>query len=540
MKKNSESLLIKNKAEKVTLQDYVSRAFDQKNGRIDVLFIYPPMSIQSRYGKEDIGDLGGDLIPMGIGYLAAFLRENGFGVGCLDCCALHIGHDELIEIIKERDPHVIGITATTYALPSSVKLAERIRTELSGKLVVLGGAHSNAVPGHAIESYPCFDIEAFGADGEYTTLDLIEKYARKGFKRDDFLEELDLLSNIKGIVFRDDNGKPVKSEPRPPISDLDGLPFPARDLFPMERYIPLPNQYKRLPIANMIFIRGCPYSCTFCDQAKMAARKPSPERAIQEVKHVVEQYGVREISFWDDTMSYNKNWMRQFCEHLIDANLGLIWSCYAAINTVDESILKLMKKAGCWNVFYGYETGVPELLENIKAKRKNHSLERMLEVTKWTKKAGIEIRGSFMLAMPGETPELAKQTIKNAIKLNPEYAQFSITTPYPGTELYDEIQEGKWGEFTTSDFAEFQGWNVVFLPEGYNSKEEVMAIEREAFRSFYFRISYILKKVLAIRTFEDIKRYWKGGLALLSGFAFGPMPDHVRVKTGRNPQTMEN
>ena len=158
----------------------------------------------------------------------------------------------------------------------------------------------------------------------------------------------------------------------------------------------------------------------------------------------------------------------------------------------------------------------------------------MLKVTKWTKDAGIEIRGSFMIALPGETPALAKETIKFAIELEPDYAQFSITTPYPGTGLYKQIMDGKWGTMTTQDFSEFQGWNVVFLPEGYKNKEEVWAMERRAFREFYFRPKYIAMRILKIRSLEDIKRYYKGGRALISGFAFGPMPDHVREATGRN------
>ena len=145
-------------------------------------------------------------------------------------------------------------------------------------------------------------------------------------------------------------------------------------------------------------------------------------------------------------------------------------------------------------------------------------MDYVMKVTKWTKDAGIEIRGSFMIALPGETPELAEQTIKDAIKLDPHYAQFSITTPYPGTALYDEIKDGKWGKLTTNDFSEYQGWNVVFLPDGYKNAEEVIKISKKAFRSFYLRPSYIIKAILRIRSFEDIKRYFRGFYALVTGY----------------------
>ena len=242
------------------------------------------------------------------------------------------------------------------------------------------------------------------------------------------------------------------------------------------------------------------------------------KKVIDEIKHCVENYGIKEISFWDDTMSYHKKWMKEFCNLLIDSKLDLIWSCYAAINTVNKEILELMAKAGCWNIFYGYETGVESLAKNIKTDRKNKSMEHMMEVTKWTKDVGIEIRGSFIIALPGETPELAEQTIKDAIKLDPEYAQFSITTPFPGTALYNEIKEGKWGKLVTEDFTEYQGWNVVFLPKGYESPKQVIEMSKKAFRSFYLRPKYIYKAILRIRSFEDIKRYFRGFYALVRGY----------------------
>ena len=145
-------------------------------------------------------------------------------------------------------------------------------------------------------------------------------------------------------------------------------------------------------------------------------------------------------------------------------------------------------------------------------------MEHMMEVAQWTRDAGIEVRGSFMIALPGENPELAEQTIKDAIKLDPEYAQFSIATPYPGTTLYNEIKQGKWGKLTTEDFSEYQGWNVVFLPEGYKNKDEIVKISKKAFRSFYMRPRYIIKAILNIRSFEDIKRYFVGFKALVKGF----------------------
>ena len=513
-------MFYKNKKEP-SKDELIIRAFAPKNDLIDIMFLFPPTSTGSdyahRYGKKDLGDLKGDLIPLGIASLAAYLKKYGFGVAALDCIALELTHDDIVEIIRKRKPRSVGISATTYALPASTTLAERLREEFPNLLIILGGAHANVAGMDAARNISSIDIVSYHPEGETVIHHILKKFSKHNFKRESLLNDVDTMKDIKGIIFRNKN-EIVKNLPEDIIKDLDFLPLPARDLFPMERYVPLPNQYKKLPMTNMVVIRGCPYVCTFCDQAATTARRRSPQKVIEEIRDVVEKYGVKEISFWDDTMSYHKKWMKEFCTLLIEAKLKVIWSCYAAVNTVNQEILHLMKKAGCWNIFYGYETGVAILADNIKSNRKNKSMEYMKQVAKWTKDAGIEVRGSFMIALPGENPKLAEQTIQDAIELDPEYAQFSITTPYPGTALYNEIKNGKWGKLTTEDFSEFQGWNVVFLPEGYKNKEEVLEMSRKAFKAFYMRPSYIIKTILNIRSLEDIKRYFKGFKALVKGF----------------------
>jgi len=510
------------KKKEPTRDQLIERSFGHKdNQSTDILFLFPPTSIgkdySHRYGKKDLGELKGDLIPLGIASLAAYLRKYKFCVAALDCIALELSHKEIVEIIRRKKPRSIGISATTYALPASSTLADRLRKEFPNLLIILGGAHANVAGTHAARTINSIDIISYHPEGETVILEILKKFSNHDFNRMSFLNDIDVMKSIKGIIFKN-RKEIIKNVPGEIIKNLDFLPLPARDLFPMERYVPLPNQYKKLPMTNMVVIRGCPYVCTFCDQAATTARRRSPQKVIEEIKEVVEKYGVKEISFWDDTMSYHKKWMKEFCNLLIEAKLNIIWSCYAAVNTVNQEILYLMKKAGCWNIFYGYETGVDMLAANIKTNRKNKSMEHMMEVAKWTKNAAIEVRGSFMISLPGETPELAEQTIKNALKLDPEYAQFSIATPYPGTALYDEIKKGKWGKLTTEDFTEYQGWNVVFLPDGYKNKEEVLKISRKAFKTFYMRPSYIIKAIKNIRSLEDIKRYFKGFRALIKGF----------------------
>ena len=500
-----------------TTEEFINRGFAPQNNKMDILFINPPSTIAERYGKEDMGEVGGDLIPLGIASLAAYVREKGYGVGVLDCPTLRIDNEKVYEIILEKDPAIIGFSTTTYSLSRATELAKKVREKLPNKLIVIGGSHANVAGIETANDYNVFDIIAYGLDGEYITHEIVKKFKEKKYNREAFISDSEILKNIKGIIYKKD-GKVVKNLPRENIKNLDDLPLPARDLFPMEKYIPLPNQYKKLPLTNMVVIRGCPYFCSFCDQAGTGARRRSPQKVIEEIKECVERYGIKEISFWDDTMSYHKKWMKEFLDLLIKEDLDLVWSCYAAVNTVDKELLQLMHKAGCWNIFYGYETAIEKLAENILTNRKNKNFKKMKEVAKWTKEAGIEVRGSFLIGLPGETPGLAKQTVQNAIELDPDYAQFTLVCPYPGTKLATEIEAGKWGKFITRDLEEYQCWNVTWLPDGYKNPKELKDMERYAFRKFYLRPSYILKRILKIRTFQDIKRYIKGGKTLIKSF----------------------
>jgi len=163
-------------------------------------------------------------------------------------------------------------------------------------------------------------------------------------------------------------------------------------------------------------------------------------------------------------------------------------------------MLKKMKKSGCWNIFFGIESGSDELLANIKKKM---TTNQMKDAVKMVKKAGIEIRGSFMIGLPGETPKKARETIQLAIDMNPDYAQFSITTPYPGTQLWNDYE--KWGTLDKT-FKNYHGWMPVFVPHGYKNREELLKIHKEAFKKFYMRPGYILNRMYKIRSISDIKR----------------------------------
>ncbi|MBS3113305.1 cobalamin-dependent protein [Candidatus Woesearchaeota archaeon] len=479
---------------------------------MDILFISPPLSPKERYAR-DVGDTGGHLPPLGLASLAAYVREKNFSIGLIDSLALNYNEEDIIQYIAIHKPKSIGITSLTPIYHRAISLANKIKEKFPKILIILGGHHATIDYYNVVKDESCFDIVAIG-EGEITAVEVLDFYKSLSYDYEAFLSSKFKLKEIDGIAFKLDK-EIVVTNKRILIPDLDVLPYPARDLLPMDKYVPLPNQYKNLPIVHMVAIRGCPFACSFCSDNAIFGRQiraRSPKLVVEEIKHLKDKYEAKDISFWDDMMTSNKKWMEEFCDEMMNANLGITWTCYSRVDTVTKELLQKMYNAGCWNIFFGYESGDQELLNNI---NKGITLQQIEISNAWCKEIGIEIRASFMLALPGETPEKALKTIEFAKKLNPEYAQFCITTPYPGTKLFAEAH--KYGTLST-DYSKYNIWEPVFVPFGYKNEEEIKAMEKRAMREFYLRPVCVFNHLKRIRSYEDFKRYVKGARFLL-GFA---------------------
>lgn len=479
---------------------------------MDFLLISPPLSLNERYGKRRVGKIGGQLPPLGLAYIAAFLREKKFSVGLLDGAVEDLSEDEIIKKIKLQDPKIIGFSAMTFTFHRAANFAKKIKSQFPNALIVIGGHHATLLPRQVLLENSSFDLVVHG-EGELTALDIVQKFKKYNFNKSKFLNDSSLLETIQGIAFRKQKQIKINS-PSPHIEDLDKLPYPAWDLLPMNKYLPLPNQYLNKPVVHLVASRGCPFQCSFCSANAVFGKKIrslSPSKLVDMLEYVRDKFGAREISFWDDSLTVNKKWLFEFCRLLIKKKLGLTWSCYARVNCVDKQILSLMKKAGCWNIFYGFESGNQELLNKV---GKNITLEQIRLANKLTKEAGIEVRASFMIALPGETPGMAQKTIDFAISLDPDYAQFCITTPFPGTKLREDAR--RYGRLW-EDFSSYNVWEAVFVPKGYKNRKEIEEMEKKAVRQFYLRPGYLLGRLKKIRSFNDLARNFKG-LRMLIGF----------------------
>ena len=451
--------------------------------------------------KNKKGNVYGYTPPLGLGMLARVAKDYGCEVVVNDAGALSDDFDDLLQKIIDFKPDIIGYSVFTANFMQAVESIDQVRMHpiLKDALVLIGGPHVYTFRESVLKEIPA-DIAVYG-EAECDLLEILEFYDKKR----------ESIEKVNGIFFRTDTEIKKNGEEHTSRS-LDNFGFPDWDQFDFSLYRNMPGQVRRHPMTSMVTSRGCPYRCNFCFQAGRFAdkyRRYSPEMVIKEIQHLQAKYGIKEIQFWDDIFFINKKWVEKFCGLIKKHKIDISWSGYARVDLVDPDLLKLAKESGCWNIFYGFEVGTQEMLDFLD---KRATLQQAVDACRWTKEAGIIVRGSFMVGLPNETPEIGKKTIDFALELDPDYANFNIFFPEPGTGLYDLALKS--GRLLSHSYL---GRGVpVYLPEAYDSPDQVRAIQAEAFKRFYFRPSYILKRILRVRTLAEIRQYWDGFLMLLS------------------------
>jgi anaerobic magnesium-protoporphyrin IX monomethyl ester cyclase len=353
--------------------------------------------------------------------------------------------------------------------------------------VVLGGVHPTVLPEEVLAE-KAVDIVVRG-EGEKTILDIAAGMP---------------LTDIKGISYRDQ--KTVIHNPdQELIADLDTIPLPAYHLLPMDKYRPAAGAAKQLPATSVLATRGCPGRCTFCYRIfGPRLRFRSGSLVAEEVKLLQDRYGFKEICFYDDTFTALKKEVYSFCRSLSELGMSLTWSCFSRIDHFNKDLFQTMKNSGCHQIMYGVETLSSEILNNI---NKRLNPERVRKVIRYTQSIGIQVRAAFMLGNPGETEQTLKETICDAIRLDPDLAIFNITTPYPGTEMYawadmnNYLRTKNWDDYDLST-------PVMELPTV--SSQVVRSYYQNAHKRFYFRPSYIFRRIAKLRSWNDWRMSVRG------------------------------
>ncbi len=346
---------------------------------------------------------------LGLPYLAAVLEEAGLEVGIFDLYPADADTDDpavldamLADTIAEHSPAIVGITIHTPAYAERVRLAKLLRERLPHALLVAGGHHPSAEPDDLLRN-SAFDVCAIG-EAEETLLGIAQGVAR-GQRR----ESTAWLRGIPGLVYRHDD-EIVATPARPPVEDVDSLPFPAHHLLGLEDYAPHPLLGVRSQ--GIITYRGCPMRCAFCANPQGSRlRKRNPAKVVEEMRRVVDGHGVRGFNYYDNLFGIDREHSLAVCDEISGSGLEVIWDCWTAGDLVDAELAERMRAAGCVRVGFGAESGDDEVLSRTQRGFTVGQHQAGLDVLRT---AGLKVEAFFMLGLPGESEESVERTVSFA------------------------------------------------------------------------------------------------------------------------------
>lgn len=456
-----------------------------------VLLIQPPYDLHADDERQAMP-------PLGLAYIAATLQGRDHEVQIIDCvaddfhrlkpladgrCRQGLDDEQIKQRIRAFDPQLVGVSCLFSAQSSAAHHVCRLVKQVNPSIrTIMGGAHPSAVPEEVLAD-PAVDMAAIG-EGELTMLRLAEAGDQDTFT----------LGNPSGLAFCR-NGSVQINRPTEYLADLDELPMPARHLLPMTDYFKYRSPHgayvKRHPCTNMITSRGCPGRCVFCSIHTVWGRKyrwHSTARVIAEIEHLIDHYGVREIQFEDDNLTLHKQRMTEICQAIIERDLDILWTTPngVAIWALDEKLIELMRRAGCYHITLAVESGRQEVLKTII--HKPLDLGRVHPVVQACKRLGMGVSAFFVVGFPGETKADITQTFDFAMGLGVDQACFFTATPYPGTALFQQCLDA--GLLTKPvNYSELRvGKPLINTPDW--SADLLLAMTQEAQARFYRQVAW--------------------------------------------------
>ena len=440
--------------------------------------------------------------PFAMAYAAALLKRAGIETIFLDAVAEELDSETTIRKIEDFNPDLVVMETSTPSIQSDLAFAVALRKRLDRPLV-FSGPHATALPEEVLTETQ--GLAVLRGEYDYTLLDLVETYQAKKN-----------LAQVQGITWND-NGKIYHNENRDLITDLDQLPYPLRDGLPMEKYTD--PSCKKFPNVSILSSRGCPFQCIFCLESTVFFHTPSfrprkPEAVVDEMEYVISTFGAREVYFDDSSFTASQSHARAVSQAILDRGLKIAWSCMADAR-VNFDTLKLMRDSGCIGLKYGVETADPQMMKNINKKLDLNQVRRFAEDCR---KLGLHTHGTFMFGLPGETRESIRNTLEFAFSLNCTTSQFSVATPFPGTEFYNMAKAEGW--LITDDWSRFDGGESPVVAYPGCTVEDIRAGLEEAKK----------RKILRLVTHPVILSQYLMKLYRMKGF--GGLMQEIVSKTG--------
>lgn len=424
--------------------------------------------------------LGLPSIPLGFACVAASIEQAGHHVTVIDAFGEKLNTKQTIDRLKETEPEVTGISCVTCNVDIGREIGQAAK---NFSTVVFGGTHPSLNPESVFD---VCDVVVIG-EGEEAFPELLSGK--------DWHE-------IQGIVFIE-NGEVLCTPERPQIVNLDSVPFPARHLFPMDRY----KQFGVMALATMLTSRGCPMRCSYCTISQLWPiwRGRSPNNVVDEMELLVKEYHVKGISIVDEDFMFDPERVEKICDEILARGLKFWWGMQTrADHLPDVSLLKKMTAAGCEFALFGIESVSEETMRGLNRSLSVDTISYAFEVCK---KAGMRTAGSAILGFPGETIEDAKATIKFVKEMAPDYIFFGVPTPFPGTAFHRECERNGW--IKERNLLKYTIMSPIIETEQISLKDAAKILHK-AYRSFYFRPHYLAKRI-----FYEISRLDK---ETLSGF----------------------
>lgn len=452
--------------------------------KIKVMLCIPPIPIEAITGElGKFWNIGSSMPPQGLCRIAAISRLKGYDTRILDCQVMRLTPDKAVKHVMEFSPDFVGISSSTVSIKSAGLFARMIKDARHSIKTIIGGPHISALREGALKEFSGFDIGVIG-EGDDTFQELVETILAGS-----------PLSGVAGIVFRDGD-KIISTPARPLIKNLDSLPMPAWDMLPQlsRFYRTSAQRSKDFPVAAILTSRGCPFDCSFCDKSVFGhtLRTHSSGYVMDMVRTLKHKHGMRAIVFNDDLFTVNKKRLAEICETMIRDKLKLAWSCNGRLNMADLETLKLMKRAGCWQIALGIESGDQEILNFMNKKIQLDTIKGSVELIK---KAGISVKAFFIFGMPIDTKEKIRKTIDFAKKIQIDDVQFSNFTPYPGTRLYNYVTEN---EGFRPEWDKMNTISPFYVPKGL-SADDLSYYQKTATKEFYFRLKPICSQISKLK-----------------------------------------
>ena len=435
--------------------------------------------------------------PLGLAWIATALRKNNHQVEIIDCPKQKIMDWKTFKnVLEKKSFDVVGMSAYTLDLDNIKIGIKHIKQVNPNAKIVIGGPHPSSMPHEAF-----FDDKidfAFKGESEIGFPQLIDYIDGKKIK----------LDKIPGLIWKKDGNLVINEQLF--LENLDELGIPAWDLIPPNEYPQAPHGgfAKRFPVAPIIVSRGCPYTCTFCavkDVVGLKMRYRGIDIVIEELKLLKEKYGVKEFHIEDDNFTMNRLYVKKFCERLIEEKINLPWFCASGlrIDSLNEKLLTVMKQSGCYTASVAIESGDNKILEDMK---KQLTVETVREKVRLLKRVGFEVKGFFIIGFPTDTKETINRTIKFALELPLDGAQFGNYIPLPGTESYNKLKAS--GELENLDYSKLHTASVPYVPKGMTTKD-LKNLQRYAFLRFYLRPRILIHNLRQVRSLGHFKALTK-------------------------------